>query len=424
MAIFDRLFRRQPKAGKRHEQRPQVSTVGPGQARTTPREYGALAKEGYQINVVSFRAINIVAQGVAAIPFKLFSGDKEINEHPLLDLLKRPNPKQSGAAFLRALAGFHQISGNAYPLAVSPRPTEAPKELWPLRPDTIKVVEGADGLPAGYVQEVGSNRAYFEKEQILHWRTFNPVSDWYGMAPLEAAALSVDTHNEGSRWNLALIQNGAKPSGALVQQGEQGLTETQFKRLKSELDVKYQGASNAGRPLLLEGGLRWENMGYSPADMDWAIGKNMTAREIAVAFGVPPQLIGIPDSQTYSNYAEARQSLYEDTVIPLHAELTEELNRWLVPKFDEKLELRPDLDQIPALEAKRQARFERVQDADFMTIDEKRRVAGLEPLPKKLGEQVLVSAAMVPLGYDDRDSEGSEQDAEDAGADAYGGKDD
>ena len=88
--------------------------------------------------------------------------------------------------------------------------------------------------------------------------------------------------------------------------------------------------------------------------MDWADGKNMSAREIAMAFGVPPQMLGIPDAQTYSNYAEARLSLWEDTVLPLAKELITELNGWLAPCYGADIKLEMDLDDIPALEIKRQ----------------------------------------------------------------------
>ena len=192
----------------------------------------------------------------------------------------------------------------------------------------------------------------------------------------------MDAHNEGSRWNLALIQNGGTPSGVLYQEdGDTPLTDSQFENLKTQVDQQYTGAVNAGRPLLLEGGLKWQSMGLSPKDMDWGDGKNMSAREIALAFGVPPQMLGIPDSQTYSNFTEARQSVWEDTIIPLARDLVCELNGWLVPVFGDGLVLQLDMDDLPALEAKRHKKFERLVGADFLTEDEKRAALGYGPRP-------------------------------------------
>ncbi len=161
--------------------------------------------------------------------------------------------------------------------------------------------------------------------------------------------------------------------------GEAPLTEEQFNALKGEVERRYMGGKNAGRPLLLEGGLKWEAMGMSPRDMDWASAKNMSAREIATAFGVPPQMLGLPDAATYSNYTEARQSLWEDTVVPMCLEIASELTNWLVPMFgDAGLCLKPDFEDVPALEAKRTARFDRIANAAFLSDAEKRKMLGMK----------------------------------------------
>ena len=122
---------------------------------------------------------------------------------------------------------------------------------------------------------------------------FNPLDDYYGLSPLEAAAVAVDTHNAAAKWNKALLDNAARPSGALVYAGPEGavMSDAQFERLKKELSDQYQGTANAGRPLLLEGGLDWKAMSLSPKDMDFMEAKHSAAREIALAFGVPPMLL-------------------------------------------------------------------------------------------------------------------------------------
>ncbi|MBL4836998.1 MAG: phage portal protein [Kordiimonadaceae bacterium] len=417
--MFERFFGKKTEEVKASKAKPIYNKVGPGSAATTPRRYDKIAREGYQQNVIAYRAINLVAKAVASIPLQVYKGDKLLETHDLISLLKKPNPRLKGENFLYNFVGYYMIAGNAYALAIGP--TNKPKELWLLRPDTMSVVEGADGLPAGFEQQVPGRKQRFDVENVLHWKTFNPLSDWYGMAPLEAAALSVDIHNEGSRWNLALIQNGGTPSGVLYQEdSESMLTESQYKALKDQIDNQYTGASNAGRPLLLEGGLKWQSMGMAPSDMDWHNGKNMAAREIAMAFGVPPQMLGIPDAQTYSNYSEARQSLWEDSIIPLAQDIVTELTNWLGPKFGENLEIRLDLDEIPALEGKRARKFERVQGADFLTLDEKRKAAGKEPLPNGQGKQIYMPANMLPLDFGIGDNEGNGASAKAAGRDAYG----
>lgn len=360
---------------------PLYSPVCPGSAATTPHAYGALASEGYAKNVIVFRAVNLVARALSSLPLRVRKGEQVLEVHPALDLLAAPNPKMDGNQLIVELAGSYLIAGNAYMLGVG-MDSSAPKELWPLRPDTVSVIPGTDGLVRGFEQRSGGQKRLFETTKVMHWKTYNPLSDWVGMAPLSVAATAVDAHNAGTRWNLALIQNGGTPSGVLYQEdGETPLTPDQFEALKAQVEDRVTGPDNAGRPLLLEGGLKWQSMGLSPKDMDWLQAQHMTAREIALAFGVPPQMLGIPDAQTYSNFAEARLSLWEDTILPLAYELVAGLNRWLMPRYSGGAVLSLDLDDVPALEPKRQRRFDRIANASFLSDAEKRSALGFASLP-------------------------------------------
>lgn len=362
-----------------------MQAVTPTAAKHTPKKYENLSREGYGHNVIAHRAINMVARGVASIPLQLYQKGERLLSHPLLDLLRRPNPLQKNTALLYTMTGYYLIAGNSYLLSVGPEQAP-PCELWLLRPDSVGLKFDQQNMLTHYEQRIGAKNRQFDKASVLHWKTFNPLNEWQGMAPLEAAATAVDIHNEGSRWNLALIQNGGCPSGILYQENAaEPLTEAQFNRLKQEVNDHYTGAVNAGRPLLLEGGLRWQDMSVSPSDMDWLEAKNMASREIAMAFGVPAQLVGIPDSQTYANMAEARLSLWEETILPLSAELLDHLNGWLVPKFGADLTLKWDLEAVPALDQKRSRRLERLNSLNFMTINEKRAAIGLPPLPDGQG---------------------------------------
>ena len=207
------------------------------------------------------------------------------------------------------------------------------------------------------------------------------------MSPLEPAATGIDLHNASAEWNKALLDNSACPSGALVYSAKDGqLSPEQFDRLKAELEESFQGAKNAGRPLLLEGGLDWKAMAFSPKDMDFIAARNVAAREVALALGVPPMLLGIPGDNTYANYAEANRSFWRQTVLPLVKRTAKALSGWLAPSFASSessaapdkpaLELRPDLDTVEALSTEREALWERVRRSDFLTLNEKRAAVG------------------------------------------------
>ena len=249
----------------------------PGKPVWTPREYHKFSEEAYTRNVITHRAIGLVAQGAAGVPWLLYNGKgdarQEVKSHSVLSLLKNPNPYMNGSQFMENLITYRMISGNAYVLAIGPSGS-APLELHLLRPDRVQVIAGRNGQPMGYQYETDNTIQYYMmhpvtgRSDILHLKTFNPLNDWYGLSPIEAAAYSIDQHNQSSQWNQSLMQNGARPSGALVVKGADGtLSEDQYRRLKHQMDEQYSGAMNAGRPLLLEGGLEWKEMSLSPKDM-------------------------------------------------------------------------------------------------------------------------------------------------------------
>ena len=373
---------------------PLLVQFGLHQPRFTPRQYDRLADEGYQKNVIAYRCIRLISQNAAAVPWVLYKGKGaekiRLEDHPLLTLLQRPNPMQGGAELFEAIFGFFLIAGNSYLETVGPE-NGLPLELWTLRPDRIRVVPGAQGIPVSYRYAVGGKSVDFAvdpvtgRAQILHIKSFHPLDDWYGMSPLEAASVSIDQHNDAARWNASLLQTGGRPSGALVYNpahpdSSDTMTEEQRQALKNEMEQYFSGAENAGRPLVLEGGLDWKEMSLSPKDMDWLAGKDVSAREIALAFNVPAQLIGINGSLTFSNFEQARLSLFEDAVLPLLDHVKDEINNWLTPQFGDDLAIEYDADKIDALAPRREKVWERMSKADFMTINEKRSALGFPPL--------------------------------------------
>jgi len=349
------------------------------------RNYRSLADEGYVKNVITHRAIRLLAESAGSVPFVLFRGDQKISHHPLLDLLSRPNPAQGRSVFFETAYAYLNIAGNSY-LELVMGGDGIPAELYCLRPDRMKVIPGASGWPKAYAYGVSGREHQFVVDAIsgespvLHLKTFHPTDDYYGLSPLEAAAYSIDIHNAASCWNKALLDNSARPSGALVfepKDGNSTLSKDQFDRLKEEMEENFQGSKNARRPLLLEGGLKWQQMAFSPADMDFINAKHVSAREIALAFGVPPMMMSIPGDNTYSNYKEANRALWRTTLLPMMDKMMSSLNHWLTPYFGDDLRLEYDLDLVPALSSDRQALWERIGAANFMTINEKRAAVGL-----------------------------------------------
>jgi len=355
-----------------------IAWAGSGRVAWSSRDAVSLARAGFQGNPIGFRAVRLIAEAAAALPLICRDETRRFESHPVVALLARPNPGQGRAELLEAIYGHLLLHGNAYVEAVAGLDA-LPAELHALRPERMALVPGPDGWPVAYDYTVSGRTHRFAMEEgrgpICHIRSFHPQDDHYGLSPLQAAAVAIDVHNAASAWSKALLDNAARPSGAIVYRGGDGssvLTSEQYDRLVSEMEVHHQGARNAGRPMLLEGGLDWKPMGFSPSDMEFHETKLAAAREIAIAFGVPPMLMGIPGDATYANYQEANRAFYRLTVLPLAARVLAALSHWLAGFTGEAVELRPDPDQIPALAVERDQQWERIGAAGFLTDAEKR----------------------------------------------------
>ena len=367
---------------------PVIAFQGSGRVAWSPRDVVSLTRTGFLGNPVAFRAVKLIAESAAALPLVVQDAGRRYEVHPVMTLLGRPNPVQGKADFLEAVYGQLLLSGNAFVEAV-PGADGAVAELHVLRSDRMSLVPGADGWPVAWDYTVGGRKHRFDMtggaQPVCHIRAFHPQDDHYGFSPMQAAAVALDVHSSASKWSKALLDNAARPSGAIVYRGADGqgsLAADQYDRLVSEIESHHMGARNAGRPMLLEGGLDWKPMGFSPSDMEFHKTKEAAAREIAVAFGVPPMLLGVPGDATYANYQEANRAFFRLTVLPLAAKVTAALAHWLSGFGGDPVEVKPDLDQVPALAAERDAQWARVAAADFLTVAEKRVLLGLPPMPE------------------------------------------
>ena len=337
--------------------------------------YEAAVRAGYLHNPVAQRAVRLVAEGVGGAPVTA--------SDPSLGALV--SATSAGQSLLETLAAQLLLHGNGF-VQVLKDPRGKPVELFALRPERVTVVPDESGWPAGFDYRVGEKAVRIDaldelgRPNLIHLKGFHPSDDHYGAGCLDAAGEAVAVHNAASAWNRALLDNGARPSGALVYEpGEAGatLTPDQFERLKAELAAAYAGAANAGRPMLLEGGLRWQGLSLSPADMDFATLKAAAARDIALAFGVPPMLLGLPGDSTYANYREANRALWRLTLLPLAGKILAGIAEGLAPWFADAT-LTVDLDRVPALSEDRERLWAQVTAADFLSPQEKRALLGLE----------------------------------------------
>ncbi|APL94475.1 phage portal protein [Sphingobium indicum] len=344
-----------------------------------PASYEAQVRAGVVGNPVAQRALRLVAEGAGGTAL-IVGGVGEDERRRVKALVTRCS---SGQSLVETLASHLLLHGNAY-VQVMTGADGAPVELYALRPERVSVEPDARGWPAAYLYRVGESVTRLSPEDgagrtgIVHLKALHPLDDHYGLGCVGAAAGAVAIHNAATVWNKALLDNAARPSGAMVYDPGDGsvMAPDQYERVKREMEIAFSGAANAGRPMLLEGGLDWKAMSLTPAEMDFVGLKAAAAREIALAFGVPPMLMGLPGDNAYANYREANRALWRQTILPLMAKICGGLAQGLQGWWPE-LRLDADLDAVPALFEERSAIWERVGGADFLSAEEKRAVLGI-----------------------------------------------
>jgi len=366
----------------------------------TKKEIARLTEAGYQNCCTVYACVNERAGGLAGVPWQAFrrpaskdTKTERVEEHAILNRMRRPNPQEGGSAFRMKAMAFLLIGGNSYLTRREPL-----NELYVMRPERVKVLPGNDIEPIrGYRYTVNAipRKPDFKREEVLHLKTFAPLDDWYGLSPIEVAAKEIDISSMGREWNMKLLQNDCRPPGGIIVEGT--LEEEQRERILKKFEEKMQGYKNAGRPPLLEGGVKWEPWAITPKDMDWLNSDKMNARKICSVYNVAPELIGDSENKTYSNYKEARKALYVEAILPDLDFLRDELNNWLTPAYDDdRLYLDYDKDAIEAIKEEQNAVYERQAQAYWRTINEKRQSCGDDSIGPA-GDVIMIPANLILL---------------------------
>lgn len=382
---------------------------GYNEASWTPHDYENFAKETYLKNVIAYRCIDELSTSVASVPWGVFiekkSGRKEqIKENDWYELIKRPNPEESWPFLMLKLTAFLTMAGNSFLRQIRPMSGPnimMPQELWTLRPDRLKILKD-NGYLNGFEYTIDDKTQtwYVDKItgkcEVLQLKTFHPTNDWWGAAVTEPIAREIDTSNEMTEWNKKLLENEGRPGMIVTVNGT--LDDKAYDRLEKSLKDK-SGAQGAGDNLILESelGISAQPYGWSPLDLDFIEGGRELARRICNGYNIPPQLIGIPGDNKYANYQEARFHFYEGPVTWKLNYYKGELNNWFYER-KEKIFLDYITDELPAFAPKRDKLWDRANNSNFLTINEKREMVSKDNLGA-IGDVVLLPANLIPLGF-------------------------
>ena len=315
----------------------------------------------------AFRCVQILSDSIATLPLKAVRNGQVIADTP--QLLRRPDPQESRIDTIAALVTSLLMHGNAYALIGNRDRLGFATSLTVLAPPAVSVMQEAGAV----VYKVGGQS--FDSSEIMHIRGLTLPGSLTGLGPLAVQRRSLGLAIAGEEYSSELFVGGSMPSGVLHVEGE--LNKTEAEALKNGFVAAHGGRQRT--PAVLSGGVKYDALGWSSADLELLESRKYNAQAIATIFGVPGHLIGIAqsDSMTYSNVQQDSISFVRWSIQPwasrVEAALTELLPRGQEAKFNMGGLMRADM----------QTRYQAHATAlssGFMTVDEVRALEDLEAL--------------------------------------------
>lgn len=305
---------------------------------------------GYKASTWVYSCVSRIAKTAASVPWKVYrqtdEGLEEVPNHPLELLLQKPNPYMSGQDMFERLVGHLYLGGNGILSKV--RVNNIVAELWPVMPDGISPIPSKENFIAGYVYKRNGMTYDIPAEDILHFMFIDPSNMYWGLAPLQAVARSVDTDGEMLDWQKVSLQNRAIADG--VFSFKQPLTKQQWEDARAMVRDQHQGSGSARTPWVLGGEAQWTQMSLSPAEMDFIESRRFSREEICSVFNVPPPMIGLYENATLANIETARKIFWLDSMIPLLEDLKSSFNLGLTPEFGTDIVLSYDVSNVQAIQ--------------------------------------------------------------------------
>lgn len=366
--------------------------------------------EGYRKNSTVYSLVNIIAKAASSIPFQVYEkvNDNdykrykamnngtldssvmhkanylkkkalvELHDTDLHKLLERPNPAQSYASWITELIAFGKLTGNRYIYGIAPETGNGAgkyKELYVMPSQLIEIISGGIMQPVKEYAIEYNGQYKIPADQICHIKDFNPYFDGsgshlYGQSPLRAGLRSMTTNNEAVQTGVKYLQNQTARGVLMSDEGD--LNEVQAQQLKDKFRKNFQGANNAGDIIITPKKLSWVNFGLNASDLSLIEQYNASIKDLCNIYNVPVTLLNNTESSTFNNVKEAKKALYQNCVIPELNKIQDELNRWLAPKYGEKLCIEFDYSVIPELQEETDKVVDQMSKAWWLTPNEKR----------------------------------------------------
>jgi HK97 family phage portal protein len=286
-------------------------------------------------------AVTRIAEAAALVPYQVFgtNGEAKIaqDNHPIEQLLRDPNPFVSQFELLEATFGFLELTGNAY-WFLAGQPGGTPEEIWPLRPDRVRIVPDQQRFVGGYVYTVDGVDVPLAADEVIHFKRWHPRNDYYGLSALEAAAIASQSDRAMAAWNRNFFsKEKAIPVG--IVNIKNMVDDASYERIVREFRETYGGTER--RTAFIRGGdIAWENIGLSQKETDFLQARQMNKQEVFHIFGIPA---GLYDKEsTQANATVARETFLSDTIWPKLVRFAQKLTQQLAPFYGSNLLIEPD----------------------------------------------------------------------------------
>jgi len=340
----------------------------------------------FRENTYVRRSVNIIANAVSSMKFKVYFKNELKVGSRLEDILNRPNDMDTWSSFIEGLVTNYIVFGNAYVVLIK---NDNAFQLHILESDCVKVIPGKNGSVDAFEYTVNGTKFVYKNNGSLpcvgHLKNYNPYNKWYGMSFLDSVQASASLHQAITTHNLSYIQNGCRPAGVVTIKDKSGvpISQDEAQKISSAILDEHKGPYNAGKIgfIQTDGDFEWKQMGTSPKDMDFISSKSLAGREICEALGVPSVLlggIGLQGESTRSNLKEVINFFNESTVLPIAEKIFAFLNNWFVPVIGSNYKIAIDMDNFLPMHSKRFEMWDKVNSATFLSNVQKRKILGLE----------------------------------------------
>lgn len=384
-----------------------VETVGPvGEPHFPEVSFENMVKFGWRKNELIYACIS--AKALATASPRMYIADKktgkELPDHPLTILLTKPNPDMSQSEFLSSIIIYTDLAGRAtYEIEWE---GGLPKWIWPVRPDRLLPVPSAKDPRDHYVFVLPNGKKNrMDKKQVLDIPVFDPLNLLMGYPPAARASRVGDVDNSTTDFVKLFFEKGGVPVGLL--KTKQKLFDVDVKRIRAQWQKRYGGSEHWVSPAVLDSDASYEKIGNSFKEMAFETLDARNEARICMVLRVPPIIIaaqvGLARS-TFSNYGEARQSWWEDVLIPTFDFFRDKLQNQLLgfyPGAEDRYVIKLDLSEVSALQEDVDGLWTRVMsavDRGVITVKRAQEILGEDPDPTRDVYRISISVMELPKG--------------------------